>query len=207
MVAKVADRRRHEGTVLCGTRYGNVMASRGSVIPLFIEQIKAGKPLTVTDPEHDPLHDVASTTPSIWCSSPSSTRSPGDIFVQKAPAATIGTLAEAMKIVFNADNPIQVIGTRHGEKLYETLLTREEMAKAEDLGDYYRVPADNRDLNYNAFFTEGAEEISSMEDFTSDNAHRMNVEEMAELLLKLPVHQIGTGRLFPREEPIPIISS
>jgi UDP-N-acetylglucosamine 4,6-dehydratase len=173
------------GTVACGTRYGNVMASRGSVIPLFVEQIKTGKPLTVTDPHMTrfmmSIDDAVDLVLYAY-----EHALPGDIFVQKAPAATIGTLAEALKKVFHADNPVHVIGTRHGEKKHETLLTREEMAKAEDLGGYYRIKADNRDLNYNVFFTEGAEEVSSMEDYTSDNAHRMDVDEMAAVLLNLP---------------------
>jgi UDP-N-acetylglucosamine 4,6-dehydratase len=173
------------GTVACGTRYGNVMASRGSVIPLFVEQIKTGKPLTITDPHMTrfmmSIDDAVDLVLYAY-----EHALPGDIFVQKAPAATIGTLAEALKKVFHADNPVHVIGTRHGEKKHETLLTREEMAKAEDLGGYYRIKADNRDLNYNVFFTEGAEEVSSMEDYTSDNAHRMDVDEMAAVLLNLP---------------------
>ena len=173
------------GTVVCGTRYGNVMASRGSVIPLFVEQIKAGKPLTVTDPNMTrfmmSIEDAVDLVLYAY-----EHALPGDIFVQKAPAATIGILAEALKRIFHADNPVQVIGTRHGEKKHETLLTREEMAKAEDLGRYYRIKADNRDLNYNVYFTEGAEEVSAMEDYTSDNAHRMDVDETADMLLNLP---------------------
>jgi UDP-N-acetylglucosamine 4,6-dehydratase/5-epimerase len=184
----VAKSRMANGTILCGTRYGNVMASRGSVIPLFVEQIKAGKPITVTDPHMTrfmmSIDDAVDLVLYAYQHA-----APGDIFVQKAPAATIGTLAEAVRQIFHADNPIQVIGTRHGEKKHETLLTREEMAKAEDLGSYYSIKADNRDLNYNAFFTEGTKEVSSMEDYTSDNAHRMDVAEMAAVLLKLPYIQ------------------
>ncbi|MGE5314210.1 MAG: polysaccharide biosynthesis protein [Acidobacteriota bacterium] len=172
------------GTVLCGTRYGNVMASRGSVIPLFIRQIREGKPLTVTD-----LHmtrfmmSIEDAVDLVLYAFEHGHQ--GDIFVQKAPSATIETLALAVKKVFGAANPIEVIGTRHGEKQYETLLTREERAKAEDEGSYFRVRADNRDLNYNAFFSEGQTEIAEMEDFNSNNARILNVDEMAELLLSL----------------------
>jgi UDP-N-acetylglucosamine 4,6-dehydratase/5-epimerase len=184
MVAKSRMANGH-GTIMCGTRYGNVMASRGSIIPLLVDQIKEGKPLTVTDPQMTrfmmSIDDAVDLVLYAY-----EHANPGDIFVQKAPAATIGTLAEAMKQVFHADNPIQVIGTRHGEKKHETLLNREEMAKAEDLGNFYRIKADNRDLNYKAFFTEGTQEVTYMEDFTSANTRRMDVDEMAELLLKLP---------------------
>lgn len=172
------------GTIMCGTRYGNVMASRGSVIPLFVSQVKAGKPLTITDPNMTrfmmSIDDAVDLVLYAY-----SHGSPGDIFVQKAPAATIETLAFAIRKVFNASNPIRTIGTRHGEKLYETLLTREEMGKAEDLGDYYRIVADNRDLNYAAFFTEGREEVSALEDYNSHNTRRLDVDGMVELLLKL----------------------
>lgn len=171
-------------TILCGTRYGNVMASRGSVIPLFIEQIKQGKPMTVTDPEMTRFMMTIDDSVDLVLYAFEKAR-PGDIFVQKAPAATIGTLAEALKKIFKADNPIRVIGTRHGEKLYETLLTREEFARAEDLGGYYRIPADTRDLNYNLYFTEGEERVSKEHDYNSHNTRRLNVDEMAELLLKL----------------------
>ncbi len=174
------------GTVLCGTRYGNVMASRGSVIPLFIEQVKEGKPLTVTDPKMTrfmmSIDDAVDLVVYAYKNA-----EPGDIFVQKAPAATIETLALAIKKLFCAENPIRVIGTRHGEKLYETLLTREERAKAEDLGDYFRVPADNRDLNYNVYFTQGQEVISQQEDYNSHNTRRLNVDETVQLLQKLEV--------------------
>lgn len=172
------------GTILCGTRYGNVMASRGSVIPLFVKQIKDGVPLTVTDPDMTrfimSIEDAVDLVVYAYKHS-----NPGDIFVQKAPAATIATLAEALKKIFKATNPVAVIGTRHGEKLYETLLTREEMAKAEDLGRYYRIKADNRDLNYDQFFTEGQESVSELEDFNSHNTHRLNVEELVDMFLKL----------------------
>ncbi len=172
------------GTTLCGTRYGNVMASRGSVIPLFIKQIKEGSPLTITDPAMTrfmmSIDDAVDLVLYAFHHS-----APGDVFVQKAPAATIETLALAMKKVFKADNPVRVIGTRHGEKLYETLLTREEMQKAEDCGGYYRIPADTRDLNYEAFFSEGTPAIAKQEDYHSHNTQRLDVDEMAEILLKL----------------------
>ena len=172
------------GTVLCGTRYGNVMASRGSVIPLFIKQIKEGSPLTITDPAMTrfmmSIDDAVDLVLYAFHHS-----APGDVFVQKAPAATIEVLAQAVKKVFKADNPIRVIGTRHGEKLYETLLTREEMEKAEDCGGYYRVPADTRDLNYEAFYSEGSAEMSQKQDYHSHNTRRLDVDEMAEMLLKL----------------------
>jgi len=172
------------GTTMCGTRYGNVMASRGSVIPLFIQQIKDGQPLTVTDPHMTrfmmSIEDAVDLVLYAFHHS-----APGDIFVQKAPAATIETLALAIKKIFNADNPIKTIGTRHGEKLYETLLTREEMEKAEDCGNYYRIPSDNRDLNYEAYFSEGTPSIAQKEDYHSHNTHRLDVDELAELLLKM----------------------
>ena len=172
------------GTTLCGTRYGNVMASRGSVIPLFIKQIKEGSPLTITEPAMTrfmmSIDDAVDLVLYAFHHS-----APGDVFVQKAPAATIETLALAMKKVFKADNPVRVIGTRHGEKLYETLLTREEMQKAEDCGGYYRIPADTRDLNYEAFFSEGTPAIAKQEDYHSLNTRRLDVDEMAEILLKL----------------------
>ena len=171
-------------TVLCGTRYGNVMGSRGSVIPLFVQQIKAGKPLTITDPEMTrfmmSIDDAIDLVLYAF-----ENASPGDIFVRKAPAASIATLAEALKAIFKASNPVHVIGTRHGEKLYETLLTREEMEKVEDLGEYYRIPADNRDLNYNLYFTEGKERISREQDYNSHNTRRLDVDGIINLLLKM----------------------
>ena len=172
------------GTIMSGTRYGNVMASRGSVIPLFIQQIKDGAALTVTDPNMTRfMMSIADAVDLVLYAFHHAT--PGDIFVQKAPAATMETLILAIKKIFNADNPVQVIGTRHGEKLYETLLTREEMAKAEDCGNYFRVPADNRDLNYEAFFSEGSPEYSSKEDYHSHNTRRLSVDELVEILLTL----------------------
>jgi UDP-N-acetylglucosamine 4,6-dehydratase/5-epimerase len=173
------------GTVLCGTRYGNVMASRGSVIPLFIEQIKAEKPLTITDPDMTrymmTLDDAVDLVLFAF-----ENGNNGDIFVQKSPACTIEVLANAVKELFKTENPIKHIGTRHGEKLFETLVNREEMVKAEDLDNYYRIPADNRDLNYNSFFSEGDANVTSVEDYTSHNTHRLSLDETKELLLKLP---------------------
>ena len=173
-----------EHTVVCGTRYGNVMASRGSVIPLFVEQIKAGKPLTVTDPEMTrflmSLEDAVDLVLYAFAHA-----KPGDIFVQKAPASTIRDLAQAVKELFGADNEIRVIGTRHGEKLYETLLTREEHVSAQDLGDYYRIPADKRDLNYDLYFDEGKKETSGSLEYTSHNTTRLDVEGVKKLLLGL----------------------
>jgi UDP-N-acetylglucosamine 4,6-dehydratase/5-epimerase len=177
-----------KNTVVCCTRYGNVMASRGSVIPLFIKQIQDGKPLTVTDPNMTrfmmSIEDAVDLVVYAFLHG-----NPGDIFVQKAPACTIEILAKAVKRIFNADNPIDVIGTRHGEKLYETLLTREEMSVAEDLGGYYRVPADNRDLNYSIYFSEGKEEVALKEDYNSHNTSRLDEDSMCDLLLKLDVTQ------------------
>jgi UDP-glucose 4-epimerase len=187
MVAK-ARLSRPGGTILCGTRYGNVMASRGSVIPLFIQQVKDGQPLTITDPNMTrfmmSIDDAVDLVLFAYQHG-----APGDIFVQKAPAATIETLALAVKKVFGAPNPVRVIGTRHGEKLFETLLTREEKAKAEDLDSYFRVPADNRDLNYNVYFAQGQETLSHEEDYHSHNTRRLDVEEMAEMLMKLELVQ------------------
>ncbi len=178
------------GTVLCGTRYGNVMASRGSVIPLFVEQVLSGAPLTVTDPCMTrfmmSIEDAVDLVLYAF-----EHANPGDIFVQKAPATTIETLASALKQIFQAQNPVKVIGTRHGEKLYETLLTREEMARAEDLGRYYRIPADNRDLNYNAYFVEGKRRISKQQDYNSHNVQRLGIREMIDVLMKLEVIQVA----------------
>lgn len=171
-------------TILCCTRYGNVMASRGSVIPLFVKCIKEGRPLTVTDPNMTRFLMSIEDAVDLVLFAYSNGRQ-GDIFIQKAPASTIGDLAMALNKLFQANNEIKIIGTRHGEKLYETLLTREEMANAEDMGDYYRIAADNRDLNYNKYFVEGDQELSSSEDYHSHNTHRLNVEEVKEKLLKL----------------------
>jgi UDP-glucose 4-epimerase len=172
------------GMVFCGTRYGNVMASRGSVIPLFADQIKKGNPLTITDPNMTrymmTLDDAVDLVLFAF-----ENGNPGDIFVQKSPACTIEVLAKALLEIYNADNQIKIIGTRHGEKLYETLVNREEMIKAEDLGNFYRIPADTRDLNYNRFFIEGEAQISQMEEYTSHNTRRLNIEETKELLMRL----------------------
>ena len=176
------------GTILCGTRYGNVMASRGSVIPLFIQQVKDGGPITVTDPNMTrfmmSIDDAVDLVLFAYQHG-----KPGDVFVQKAPAATIETLALAIRALFEASNPIRVIGTRHGEKLFETLLTREERVKAEDMGSYFRVPADNRDLNYNVYFQEGQETLSHEEDYHSHNTERLDVEAMKAMLLRLDLVQ------------------
>ena len=173
-------------TTICCTRYGNVMASRGSVIPLFIDQIKAGKDLTVTDPNMTrfmmTLDDAVDLVIYAWQHGEN-----GDLFVQKAPAATIETLAEAIIGLYGSPSRIKVIGTRHGEKLYETLVTREEMAKSVDMGDYFRIPCDTRDLNYDKYFVEGEEKISQIEDYHSHNTHRLDIGEMKKLLLKLQI--------------------
>lgn len=171
-------------TTICVTRYGNVMASRGSVIPLFISQIQQGRPLSVTDPRMTrfmmSIDDAVDLVLYAFDHG-----QPGDTFVQKAPGCTIYDLALALKELLKADNPVTVIGTRHGEKLYETLLTREELASAQDLGGYYRVPADNRDLNYALYFSEGQHEVSQREDYNSHNTARLDVAAMCALLVKL----------------------
>ncbi|WP_064965585.1 polysaccharide biosynthesis protein [Tenacibaculum ovolyticum] len=182
----VAAARNIEGTTVCLTRYGNVMASRGSVIPLFVDQIKNGEALTITDPKMTRFLMSLDEAVDLVLFAFENGNS-GDLFVNKAPAGTIGDLAQALKEMFKADTPIKVIGTRHGEKLYETLCTREEMMKAEDMGDFYRVPADNRDLNYAQYFSEGAKDISKIEDYHSHNTEQQGVEGMKELLLKLPL--------------------
>jgi len=171
-------------TVLCATRYGNVMASRGSVIPLFVDLIKSGKPLTLTDPEMTRfLMSLEDSVDLVMHAFEHAKQ--GDIFVQKAPASTVGVLAQAMKELFSAENPIQIIGTRHGEKLYESLLSREEMARAEDMNRYYRIPSDDRDLNYAKYFVEGESSVSASQDYTSHNTERLNVAQVKELLLTL----------------------
>ncbi len=182
-------------TTACCTRYGNVMASRGSVIPLFIRQIKEGKPLTITDPNMTrflmSLDDAVDLVLFAY-----ENGKQGDIFVQKAPASTIEDLAQALKELFNAENELNIIGTRHGEKLYESLMTREELAHAEDLGDYYRITADNRDLNYNKYFVEGKRELSLTEDYNSHNTDRLNVEQTKEKLLTVDyVRQALAGNM------------
>jgi len=172
------------GTVFCGTRYGNVMASRGSVIPLFINQIKNKQQITVTDPDMTrfmmTLEDAVELVLFAFNNGEN-----GDIFVQKSPSSSIGDLAQALKELYNSSSEIKSIGTRHGEKLYETLVNREEMVKAVDEGDYYRIPADTRDLNYNKFFTEGESKVNLAVEYTSHNTRRLNVEDTKSLLLKL----------------------
>ena len=171
-------------TVLCATRYGNVMASRGSVIPLFVNLIKSGKPLTITDPQMTRfLMSLADSVDLVLYAFQHAQQ--GDIFVQKSPASTIGDLAQALKEIFQSDNAIQIIGTRHGEKLYESLLSREEMARAVDLESYYRIPADNRDLNYANYFVQGDQAFSTANDYTSHNTERLNIPQVRDLLLSL----------------------
>jgi UDP-N-acetylglucosamine 4,6-dehydratase len=173
-----------DGTVLSATRYGNVMASRGSVIPLFIQQIKAGEPLTVTDPEMTRfLMSLPDSVDLVLHAFEHGQQ--GDIFIQKAPACTIEVLAEALLEIFAAPGPVRVIGTRHGEKLFESLVSREEMAKAVDEGRYYRIPADNRDLNYAKYFVEGETSVSTSEDYTSHNTQRLDRQQVIDLLLSL----------------------
>jgi len=180
----IAESRNLQNTTVCLTRYGNVMASRGSVIPLFINQIKSGHPLTITDPNMTrflmSLNDAVDLVLFAF-----EKGNQGDLFVNKAPAATIGDLAKAIKELAKADNEINIIGTRHGEKLYETLCTREEMVKAEDMGDFYRIPADNRDLNYSMYFSQGEKNLAEIEDYHSHNTERLNVEGVKNLISKL----------------------
>ena len=171
-------------TVLCATRYGNVMASRGSVIPLFLQQLQKGKPLTVTDPTMTRFLMSLDESVDLVLYAFEHAR-PGDIFVQKAPASTVGDLAQALRELLKLSNEIRVIGTRHGEKLYESLVSREEMARAEDLGGYYRIPADSRDLNYDKYFVQGEPRISQFTDYTSHNTERLDVEAVKRVLLKL----------------------
>ncbi len=171
-------------TLICGTRYGNVMASRGSVIPLFIDQIKNGQPITVTDPNMTrflmSLEEAVELVVFAFQNAEA-----GDIMVQKSPASTVGDLAQAIKELFNADNVIKVIGTRHGEKLYETLLTKEEYIVADDMGGFYRVPADKRDLNYDKYFVEGNQKLSSEEEYNSHNTERLNIKQIKQKLMQL----------------------
>lgn len=183
-IAKGRQLGENAATTICCTRYGNVMASRGSVIPLWVEQMKEGNPITITDPNMTrfmmTLDDAVDLVLYAFQHGLN-----GDLFVQKAPAATLDVLADALKELYHSDTEVKIIGTRHGEKLYETLVTREEMSKAIDMGDYYRIPCDTRDLNYDKFFVEGNEEVSKIEDYHSHNTHRLDVEGMKELLLKL----------------------
>lgn len=183
MVAK--SRMRLEGeTLICATRYGNVMASRGSVIPLFVNQIKEGKQLTITDPAMTRfLMSLEDSVDLVVYAFKHAKQ--GDIFVQKAPASTIEVLAQALQSLFSSKSDLRIIGTRHGEKLYESLVAREELAKAEDMGGYYRIPADNRDLNYAKFCVEGELEVANFSDYTSHNTERLGIEDVKKLLLKL----------------------
>lgn len=184
-VAVAASRNLSETTV-CLTRYGNVMASRGSVIPLFLKQIKENKPITITDPNMTRfLMSLDEAVELVLFAFENG--NPGDLFVNKAPAGTIGDLAKALKELCKANNEIKIIGTRHGEKLYETLCTREEMVKAEDMGNFYRIPADNRDLNYAQYFSEGEEDVSLIEDYHSHNTEQQGVDGMKKLLSTLPL--------------------
>ena len=182
----IAESRNMKKTIICLTRYGNVMASRGSVIPLFIDQIINGQPITVTDPNMTrflmSLDDAVDLVLFAF-----ENGNQGDLFVNKAPSSTINDLAIALKDLSNYDSKIKIIGTRHGEKLYETLCTREEMVKAEDMGEFYRIPADNRDLNYSKYILEGEKSISQLEDYHSHNTHRLDVEGVKKLLVKLAI--------------------
>ena len=172
------------GPIMCATRYGNVMASRGSVIPLFVEKVKAGLPLTITDPKMTRfLMSLEDSVDLVLHAFEHGEQ--GDIFVQKAPASTIANLADAIKELFRSDTSIKIIGTRHGEKLFESLVSREEMAKTVDMGKYYRIPADNRDLNYDKFITEGEPKANDLQDYTSHNTQRLNIEEIKDLLQNL----------------------
>lgn len=185
-IAKARSLGKDAVTTICLTRYGNVMASRGSVIPLFVDQMHAGKDITVTDPNMTrfmmTLDDAVDLVIYAFQHGEN-----GDLFVQKAPAATIEVLAKAIIELYKSNSQVKVIGTRHGEKLYETLVTREEMAKAEDMGNYFRIPADNRDLNYDKYFVEGQEEVSVIDDYHSHNTDRLDVEGMKALLMKLAI--------------------
>jgi len=180
----IAESRSLNGTIVCLTRYGNVMASRGSVIPLFVRQLKENRPLTITDPNMTrflmSLNDAVDLVIFAF-----ENGNAGDLFVNKAPATSIGLLAEALKQMMNANTSVNIIGTRHGEKLYETLCTREEMMKAEDMGNFYRIPADNRDLNYSMFFSGGSEDLSKSRDYNSHNAKQLSLEEVMTLLSSL----------------------
>lgn len=184
-IAKARSLGNDAATTICCTRYGNVMASRGSVIPLWIGQIKSGNPITITDPNMTrymmTLDDAVDLVLYAF-----EHGNNGDLFVQKAPAATLEVLAESLKELYQTDTEVKIIGTRHGEKLYETLVTREEMFRSEDMGNYFRIPADARDLNYDKFFVEGQMDISKVEDYHSHNTLRLNIEDMKQLLLKLP---------------------
>ncbi len=191
MIAKSRNLTENE-TLLCGTRYGNVMASRGSVIPLFIEQIKKGKPITITNPKMTRFMMNLNEAVDLVLYAFENGKQ-GDIFVQKAPATTIDVLAKALKQLYNADNEIKIIGTRHGEKLYETLISAEEMIKAEELDKYYKISSDTRDLNYNKYLTEGISDISKIKDYHSHNTEKLDVEKTKKLLLKLEIIKNDLG--------------
>lgn len=199
-IAKGRELGENAATTICCTRYGNVMASRGSVIPLWVEQMMEGKPITITDPEMTRFMMTLDDAVDLVIYAFSNGHN-GDLFVQKAPAATLDTLAKALKEIYAKVNPqygeteIKVIGTRHGEKLYETLVTREEMAKAIDMGNYYRIPCDTRDLNYDKYFSEGSEEASKIEDYHSHNTRRLDVEGMKEQLMRLRFIQADLGMI------------
>lgn len=184
-IAKARSLGKDADTTICCTRYGNVMASRGSVIPLWIDQIKAGNPITITDPDMTrymmTLEDAVDLVLYAFQHGKQA-----DLFVQKAPAATLKVLADSLKELYQSDTEVKVIGTRHGEKLYETLVTREEMFRSEDMGNYFRIPADGRDLNYDKFFVEGQKDISKVEDYHSHNTYQLDKDGMKEMLLKLP---------------------
>ena len=173
-------------TILCATRYGNVMASRGSVIPLFLNQLQSNKPLTITDPNMTRFLMSLDESVDLVLYAFENAR-PGDIFIHKAPASTVGDLAQAMKELLKSTAEIKIIGTRHGEKLYESLVSREEMARADDLGGYYRIPADSRDLNYDKYFVEGQTEVSEIDDYTSHNTRRLDINGVKETLMKLDI--------------------
>lgn len=174
----------NEATVICATRYGNVMASRGSVIPLFVDQLKAGEALTVTDPHMTRFLMSLEDSVDLVLHAFEHGRQ-GDIFIQKAPASTLADLGQALRELFQRNNPIKIIGTRHGEKLYESLVSREEMARADDMGRYFRIPADDRDLNYKKYFVEGEQKVSELDDYTSHNTERLDVEGVKRLLMRL----------------------
>ena len=187
-IAKARQLGEDAATTICCTRYGNVMASRGSVIPLWIDQIQAGKDITITDPNMTRFMMTLDDAVDLVLYAFQHGKN-GDLFVQKAPAATLNVLATALKELYQADTEVKVIGTRHGEKLYETLVTREEMAKSEDMGDYYRIPVDARDLNYDRYFIKGEEKVSNFEDYHSHNTRRLDLQQMKDLLLKLEMIQ------------------
>ncbi|MDO9154343.1 MAG: polysaccharide biosynthesis protein [Paludibacter sp.] len=183
-IAKARQLKDNALTTICCTRYGNVMASRGSVIPLWVEQMKAGKDITITDPNMTRFMMTLDDAVDLVLYAFKNGKN-GDLFVQKAPAATLDVLAKSLVELYNSESQIRIIGTRHGEKLYETLVTREEMAKAENMGNYFRIPADNRDLNYDKYFIEGQEEIAEIDDYHSHNTTRLDNNGMKELLMKL----------------------